>query len=371
MDNIVLTKQSQAMSLTELAVQINAEHGHVETAVRNGLEHARQAGLLLLQAKTRVPYGNWLSWLETHCKVTSRTAQRYMEIAENWEQLVAKGGESLGLKGALKLLSRTDDPKEPNTTPVSYLPPALAYYHQKGVIDDDALGQLLELEQDYGLEILTNLCFSPPPEEIRDAWWLLNEIRPLDHPSLWPFPVKDETPGGIALTAATRIFLDDGHAREGKVPQWEVTAFWFGSTMMQFAAASPKFAEEFSSILRHHLKVWRESFRTALVVVGCLGPDFLKGDDAVDIYWGYRSDLRHAGALEAALEIKENPTGHTALSNSMEAGFDDIDQHGSYVLPSNMQGRLDHCTEIEVEDDDDSRGDAYEHPDDVLKGVGG
>src|SRR5690348_5927797 len=103
MENIIITRPHETVaSLAELAIQINVEHGHVETAIRDGLAHARQAGVLLLQAKSRVPHGNWLAWLEAICRAKPRTASQYMRIAQNWDKIVAKGGESLSLRGAEK-----------------------------------------------------------------------------------------------------------------------------------------------------------------------------------------------------------------------------------------------------------------------------
>lgn len=52
-------------------------HHHADAAV----EHAVQAGRLLLQTRAEVGHGNWLSWLKENVKFTSRTAQRYMNAA--------------------------------------------------------------------------------------------------------------------------------------------------------------------------------------------------------------------------------------------------------------------------------------------------
>jgi hypothetical protein len=97
MDNIINTRPHQIeASLAELAAQINAEHGLAETAIREGLSHARQAGMRLLQGKARIPHGNWLPWLKANCRQGNpRTAQRYMRLAEHWEEVVTRGGETL------------------------------------------------------------------------------------------------------------------------------------------------------------------------------------------------------------------------------------------------------------------------------------
>ncbi len=42
------------------------------------VEHARQAGALLLQVKADLGHGRFLAWIEQHFEFTARTAQRYM-----------------------------------------------------------------------------------------------------------------------------------------------------------------------------------------------------------------------------------------------------------------------------------------------------
>jgi hypothetical protein len=87
----VVCKNELELSLTKLAGQINAEHASFESALRKGLEHARNAGELLVEARRQIPHGRWLSWLNTHCPgVTARTAQRYMRVASRWDELVVK-----------------------------------------------------------------------------------------------------------------------------------------------------------------------------------------------------------------------------------------------------------------------------------------
>jgi hypothetical protein len=93
--------------LAELAGRINAEHQQVETALRAGLEHARAAGELLLQAKAQCGHGRWLEWLKANVAFTDRTARRYMTIASRWGELTDKSDtvSDLTCRDALQLLS--------------------------------------------------------------------------------------------------------------------------------------------------------------------------------------------------------------------------------------------------------------------------
>jgi hypothetical protein len=85
----------------------NAEHQQVETALRAGLEHARVADELLLQAKAQCGHGRWLEWLKANVAFTDRTARRYMTIASRWEELTGKSDtvSDLTCRDALQLLS--------------------------------------------------------------------------------------------------------------------------------------------------------------------------------------------------------------------------------------------------------------------------
>src|SRR5271169_5322727 len=68
------------MSLADLARRINIAH---ETVVASSIEHAVEAGKLLLEAKAQVPHGEWMKWLKANCKVSGRTARLYMQIAND------------------------------------------------------------------------------------------------------------------------------------------------------------------------------------------------------------------------------------------------------------------------------------------------
>src|SRR5690242_869369 len=77
-------------SLAALASDINLAHAAAERAALQTVAMARQAGVLLLEAKKRVAYGNWLPWLAANVSVTARQAQKYMKIAANWAELEAR-----------------------------------------------------------------------------------------------------------------------------------------------------------------------------------------------------------------------------------------------------------------------------------------
>jgi hypothetical protein len=96
--------------LDALATRINASHQQFLEAVRDSLEHARQAGVLLLQAKEKVKAadGSWERWVQKNCRFTLSTAQRYMRVADHYHRLLELEEDlgRLSLTSALRLLSR-------------------------------------------------------------------------------------------------------------------------------------------------------------------------------------------------------------------------------------------------------------------------
>ncbi len=67
--------------LPDLATQINDEHHSVEQAALKGLQHAWQAGKLLMLAKSAVHHGGWGAWVESNCVFSYRTARVYLQLA--------------------------------------------------------------------------------------------------------------------------------------------------------------------------------------------------------------------------------------------------------------------------------------------------
>jgi hypothetical protein len=75
-------------ALPDLAAAISTEHAAAVAASVSALEHARLAGELLLEAKSRVAHGEWLPWLQKNCPtVAVRTAQNYMLITSEWPRI--------------------------------------------------------------------------------------------------------------------------------------------------------------------------------------------------------------------------------------------------------------------------------------------
>jgi hypothetical protein len=101
-------KELAQMGPDELVPFINQAHQHCERALGVGLECALRAGLLLLAAKDKVPYGQWEDWLRGHTEVTARSAQMYMYAAREWPAYLASRTEApvsgVGFRRAVQVL---------------------------------------------------------------------------------------------------------------------------------------------------------------------------------------------------------------------------------------------------------------------------
>ena len=80
---------SQALYHTHEAERLIDE---IAASEKKDAEKAREAGQHLLAAKKAAGHGNWLNWLRDHPKLSERTAERYMRIAEEWDDLREDSG---------------------------------------------------------------------------------------------------------------------------------------------------------------------------------------------------------------------------------------------------------------------------------------
>ena len=108
MSNFDLTAQDapRQRELATLGSEINDLHDRVVEAARTAVEHARECGELLNQAKAQIAHGGFQEWLQANCRVKPRQAQNYMRLAREWPAIEAKCAPSahLTIAGALQLI---------------------------------------------------------------------------------------------------------------------------------------------------------------------------------------------------------------------------------------------------------------------------
>jgi len=114
------TTEIAPSGLANLARQIREAHSKVVGAFRNTVREAIAAGKLLIEAKDRMPYGDWDRWLKEQCGVAERTARLYMQLAKGEatiEAWMAQAGTGT-LTKARALLIKSKDKPEPSATSV-------------------------------------------------------------------------------------------------------------------------------------------------------------------------------------------------------------------------------------------------------------
>ena len=75
------------MTLDELANGIKEKHSKVLSSFQSSVTHAMEVGDWLNAAKAKVKHGQFEAWVVDHCKLSDRTARRYMEMARDRTQI--------------------------------------------------------------------------------------------------------------------------------------------------------------------------------------------------------------------------------------------------------------------------------------------
>src|SRR4051794_803573 len=92
-----MTMGSDLTRLDDLASRINAEHAACESAMKEGLRRAIEAGRLLIEARGMVEHGGWAPWIRDHCRFGLRTAQGYMKVARYFGGLTGPEAQRVAL----------------------------------------------------------------------------------------------------------------------------------------------------------------------------------------------------------------------------------------------------------------------------------
>lgn len=97
-----------ADDLNQLAQKINNRE---RKAGKDLLEHAKQQGVDLINAKKQCKHGQWQDWITNHVAgISLITATRYMRIARNWDTIKESG--PLFVDQALKLIQEVEEREE-------------------------------------------------------------------------------------------------------------------------------------------------------------------------------------------------------------------------------------------------------------------
>jgi hypothetical protein len=109
MHGMITVAADTRQDLSSLADQIATYHHQAEAALQNFAEYAMMAGDLLIQAKLEIGHGQFGDWVAQNCKISDRTARRYMQIADHRDLIEAemRRHEGLSQRACLRLISDT------------------------------------------------------------------------------------------------------------------------------------------------------------------------------------------------------------------------------------------------------------------------
>jgi len=124
--------------------EINKLHQELQGLALDALDRAIRVGELLSKAKSRVPHGQWLSWLAENVGFSERTARNYMRVFENREKL--KSANVADLADAYQMLILGT-----NSAPMTKAESEWVHKRITRMIDavGDSLFKLLQLHRAY------------------------------------------------------------------------------------------------------------------------------------------------------------------------------------------------------------------------------
>jgi hypothetical protein len=105
-------------NLDLLAKKINAGHKKVLASFRTSVQHAKQVGLWLLEAKEQLVHGQWQKWVKKNCRFSYETAANYIRVASNEKEVNRnlQRNADLSLSEMLQSLVRARKPKHAKKT---------------------------------------------------------------------------------------------------------------------------------------------------------------------------------------------------------------------------------------------------------------
>lgn len=105
-----MMQQTMARTLAPEERTIEAITGEILEAKRAGGEAILTIGRCLIEAKEKLPHGEWLPWLNEQVDLSERTAQKFMKLAREWSNPNTLA--DLGASKALMLLAVPEGDRE-------------------------------------------------------------------------------------------------------------------------------------------------------------------------------------------------------------------------------------------------------------------
>lgn len=124
----------ESMELEHLAEAANMAAEQVEKSARSMVQHADRAGRALLEAKSRLPHGNWMPWLGANFDQSISLANKYMAIASNSE-CIPNLLEAPNITQAMRMITEAREEQSPKKSGVVVSNPAQDPAESQDVIE--------------------------------------------------------------------------------------------------------------------------------------------------------------------------------------------------------------------------------------------
>lgn len=97
------------MNLQDTACLIRCHHEQALSGAKGAINHAKAAGILLLQMKDSMPCIQFIEWLSRNCGFSEQQAQNYLAVAQGKQVPIRRLGGGTDLDSDLAGLVKTSD----------------------------------------------------------------------------------------------------------------------------------------------------------------------------------------------------------------------------------------------------------------------
>lgn len=103
--------KSLSQTLSQLSDRINACHDRATRSAQDAIHAAHECGLALIDAKSKVPHGEWDQWIHANCRVKPRQARKWMQLARGFDAIPKRHSNAvLTIEDALEMIAQASRP---------------------------------------------------------------------------------------------------------------------------------------------------------------------------------------------------------------------------------------------------------------------
>lgn len=180
--------------LAEIANKIKGHSQRMRAIGAMALTTARNTGDLLIEAKSKLPHGQFSRWIDEHCEITARYAQISMQISENWSLIADQMRNNFAfdsINEALHYIREQRKLASAEPEPTNPAPEESVSAEAEVEPPDASTAEVPEIEPEYEdvddtstfelprIQIVTEAQFEPEPE-VEDVELTTEMIVPVE-----------------------------------------------------------------------------------------------------------------------------------------------------------------------------------------------